>query len=55
MSRTRQAGSGLSLNLLRARMQILPESDAPKPPLVVFQHVVERSPDPGAEEDAIRP
>ena len=52
---TRQAGSGLSLNLLRARMRIRPESDASKPPLVVFQHVVERSPDPAAEEDAIRP
>jgi hypothetical protein len=52
---TRRAGSGLSLNLLRAHMRILPESGASDPPLVVHQFDVERSPDPAAAKDAVRP
>jgi hypothetical protein len=52
---TRLAGSGLSLNLLRARMRILPESGASDPPLVVHQLDVELSRDPAAARDAVRP
>jgi arylsulfatase A-like enzyme len=52
---TRRAGSGLSLNLLRAHMRILPESGASDPPLVVHQFDVERSPDPADAGDTVRP
>jgi arylsulfatase A-like enzyme len=52
---TRRAGSGLSLNLLRARMRILPESGAAGRPLVVHQLDVELSADPAAEGGAVRP
>jgi hypothetical protein len=52
---TRRAGSGLSLNLLRAHMRILPESGASDPPLVVHQFDVERSPGRAAAEGAVRP
>jgi hypothetical protein len=41
---TRRAGSGLSLKLLHARMQIHPASGDSGPPLVVHQFDIERAP-----------
>ncbi len=41
---TRRAGSGLSLKLPRARLQIRPRSGSSDPPLVVHQFDVERAP-----------
>jgi hypothetical protein len=52
---TRRAGSGLSLKLPRARMQIQPGSGGSDPPLVVHQFELERAPGPDGPRGAARP
>jgi hypothetical protein len=51
---TRLAGSGLSLKLRRARLQIRPASGTPDPPLVIHQFEIERVPRAGAPKGAAR-
>jgi hypothetical protein len=50
----RRAGSGMSLKVLRARLQIQPESGTPDPPLVIHQSELERAPRPSDPRDAAR-
>jgi hypothetical protein len=52
---TRGAGSGLSLRLPRARLQIHPESGSSTPPLVVHQFEIEPAPGLADSGRAARP
>jgi len=51
----RRAGSGLSLKVLRAHLQIQPESGTPDPPLVIHRSEHERAPRPSDPSGATRP